>query len=91
MENLQPNQFEDILSSQAKALVMFYADWCPICRNLASSGGRWKANLMSIIRFSQWVCLIFYTVDMHQLTARSNTRILLARRCKTATVDLRRD
>ena len=32
MENLQPNQFEDILSSQEKTLVMFYADWCPFCR-----------------------------------------------------------
>ena len=32
MENLQPSQFEDILSSQEKALVMFYADWCPFCR-----------------------------------------------------------
>ena len=32
MKNLQPNQFEDILSSQEKALVMFYADWCPFCR-----------------------------------------------------------
>ena len=29
MENLQPNQFEDI---QEKTLVMFYADWCPFCR-----------------------------------------------------------
>lgn len=46
MENLQPNQFEDILSSQEKALVMFYADWCPFCSNLASSGGRWKAIWM---------------------------------------------
>jgi thioredoxin 1 len=32
MENLQPSQFEDILSSQEKTLVMFYADWCPFCR-----------------------------------------------------------
>ena len=32
MEHLQPNQFEDILSSQEKALVMFYADWCPFCQ-----------------------------------------------------------
>ncbi len=30
MEHLQPNQFEDILPSQA--LVMFYADWCPFCQ-----------------------------------------------------------
>ena len=28
MENLQPNQFDKILSSQEKSLVMFYADWC---------------------------------------------------------------
>ena len=32
MENLQPNQFDKILSSQEKYLVMFYADWCPFCR-----------------------------------------------------------
>ncbi len=32
MEDLQPNQFEDILPSQEKALVMFYADWCPFCQ-----------------------------------------------------------
>ena len=36
MENLQPNQFEDLLSSQEKALVMFYADWCPFCRKFKS-------------------------------------------------------
>ena len=36
MENLQPNQFEDILSSQEKAMVMFYADWCPFCRKFKS-------------------------------------------------------
>ena len=46
---------------------------------------------MFITRFSQGVCLIYYTVDMHQLAARSNTQILLARRCKTVAVDLRRD
>lgn len=32
MEHLEPNQFEDILLSQEKALVMFYADWCPFCQ-----------------------------------------------------------
>jgi len=32
MDNLQPDQFEDILSSKEKTLVMFYADWCPYCR-----------------------------------------------------------
>jgi len=36
MENLQPDQFEDILSLQEKALVMFYADWCPFCRKFKS-------------------------------------------------------
>jgi thioredoxin len=36
MENLQPSQFEDILSSQEKTLVMFYADWCPFCRKFKS-------------------------------------------------------
>ena len=36
MENLQPNQIEDILSSQQKTLVMFYADWCPFCRKFKS-------------------------------------------------------
>jgi thioredoxin 1 len=29
VENLQPNQFEDI---PEKTLVMFYADWCPFCQ-----------------------------------------------------------
>jgi thioredoxin 1 len=32
MENLQANQIDGILASQEKALVMFYADWCPFCR-----------------------------------------------------------
>jgi thioredoxin 1 len=32
MEYLQPNQFDDLLSSGEKALVMFYADWCPFCQ-----------------------------------------------------------
>ena len=32
MEHLQPNQFDDVLSSGEKALVMFYADWCPFCQ-----------------------------------------------------------
>jgi thioredoxin len=36
MENLQPNQFDDILSLQEKALVMFYADWCPFCQKFKS-------------------------------------------------------
>ena len=36
MENLQPNQFDDILPLQEKALVMFYADWCPFCQKFKS-------------------------------------------------------
>ena len=31
MENLEHNQFEKILSRGKKAVVMFYADWCPFC------------------------------------------------------------
>ena len=29
MEHLEPNQFDSLLSSGKRALVMFYADWCP--------------------------------------------------------------
>jgi thiol-disulfide isomerase/thioredoxin len=36
MEKLQPNQFDDILSSKEKALVMFYVDWCHFCRKFKS-------------------------------------------------------
>jgi thioredoxin 1 len=32
MEHLEPNQFDNLLSSEVKALVMFYADWCPFCQ-----------------------------------------------------------
>jgi thioredoxin 1 len=32
MEHLEPNQFDNLLSSKEKALVMFYADWCPFCQ-----------------------------------------------------------
>jgi thioredoxin 1 len=32
MEHLEPNEFDRLLSSKKKALVMFYADWCPFCR-----------------------------------------------------------
>jgi thioredoxin 1 len=32
MEYLEPNQFDNLLSSGEKALVMFYADWCPFCQ-----------------------------------------------------------
>jgi thiol:disulfide interchange protein len=28
MEYLEPNQFDSLLSSGERALVMFYADWC---------------------------------------------------------------
>ncbi|MDQ3839023.1 MAG: thioredoxin family protein [Thermoproteota archaeon] len=32
MEHLEPNQFDNLLSSGGKALIMFYADWCPFCQ-----------------------------------------------------------
>ena len=32
MEHLEPNDFDSLLSSKKKALVMFYADWCPFCQ-----------------------------------------------------------
>jgi thioredoxin 1 len=32
MEHLQTDQFDDLLSSGEKALVMFYTDWCPFCQ-----------------------------------------------------------
>ena len=32
MEHLEPIQFDNLLSSKEKALVMFYADWCPFCQ-----------------------------------------------------------
>ena len=32
MENLEPNQFDKVLSKEMKAVVMFYADWCPFCQ-----------------------------------------------------------
>jgi thioredoxin 1 len=32
MEHLESNQFDKLLSSEEKALVMFYADWCPFCQ-----------------------------------------------------------
>ena len=32
MEHLKPDQFDDLLASKEKALVMFYADWCPFCQ-----------------------------------------------------------
>jgi thioredoxin 1 len=31
MEHLESNQFDKLLSSEERALVMFYADWCPFC------------------------------------------------------------
>jgi thioredoxin 1 len=32
MKNLQPNQFDELLFAGERALVMFYADWCPFCQ-----------------------------------------------------------
>jgi thioredoxin 1 len=32
VEHLEPNQFDSLLASKEKALVMFYADWCPFCQ-----------------------------------------------------------
>ena len=32
MKHLEPSQFDKLLSSHEKALVMFYADWCPFCQ-----------------------------------------------------------
>ena len=32
MEHLEPTQFDKLLSSDKKAIVMFYADWCPFCQ-----------------------------------------------------------
>jgi thioredoxin 1 len=32
MEHLEPDQLTKLLSSGDKALVMFYADWCPFCQ-----------------------------------------------------------
>ena len=32
MEQLKPIQFDKLLSLGGKALVMFYADWCPFCQ-----------------------------------------------------------
>jgi thioredoxin 1 len=32
MEHLEPNQFDNLISSGEKAVVMFYADWCPFCQ-----------------------------------------------------------
>jgi thioredoxin 1 len=32
MEHIEPNEFDKLLSSKEKSLVMFYADWCPFCQ-----------------------------------------------------------
>jgi thioredoxin 1 len=32
MENIEPEQFEKLLSSGEKTVAMFYADWCPFCK-----------------------------------------------------------
>jgi thiol-disulfide isomerase/thioredoxin len=34
MENIDPKQFEKLLTSGEKIVVMFYADWCPYCKDL---------------------------------------------------------
>jgi thioredoxin 1 len=36
VENLEPDQIDNLLSKGNKALVMFYADWCPFCQNFKS-------------------------------------------------------
>ena len=33
VENLEPDQIDNLLSKGNKALIMFYADWCPFCQN----------------------------------------------------------
>jgi thioredoxin-like negative regulator of GroEL len=32
MKHLESNQFDSLLSSGERALVMFYVDWCPFCQ-----------------------------------------------------------
>ena len=32
MENLEPDQVDNIISKGNRALIMFYADWCPFCQ-----------------------------------------------------------
>ena len=32
MEHLEPNDIDSLLFSKKKALIMFYADWCPFCQ-----------------------------------------------------------
>jgi thioredoxin 1 len=32
MEHIEPTQFDKLLSSGEKSIVMFYADWCPFCQ-----------------------------------------------------------
>ena len=32
MKHLESNQFDSLLASKEKSLVMFYADWCPFCQ-----------------------------------------------------------
>ena len=31
-KNIEPEQFDKLLSSGEKTLAMFYADWCPFCK-----------------------------------------------------------
>ena len=32
MENLEPDQIDNLISKGNRALIMFYADWCPFCQ-----------------------------------------------------------
>jgi Thioredoxin len=32
MEDLQATQFDNLVSSEERTLVMFYADWCSFCQ-----------------------------------------------------------
>src|ERR671934_1916279 len=32
MEKIEANEFDRLVSSSEKVLVMFYADWCPFCQ-----------------------------------------------------------
>ena len=32
MDNIEPDQIDSLVSQGNKALIMFYADWCPFCQ-----------------------------------------------------------
>lgn len=36
MQDLSEHELERVLASKEKALVMFYADWCPFCHHFLS-------------------------------------------------------